>query len=196
MVDERELWMAVADAAEKFLATDPIPTGHKSAHLMDVLVERLINLRRYEQNALEPSSVPAKTRPCEFCGTLIFFAKTVNGRWAPMEIDQVPAEGMIPAWKWRVSFDRVAGQRGAPEVRFDPNMSGQVWVDHRQTCGIGDGPKFRVESLVRRWKVNVARAESTTAGVVDSLLKMRRRYASEEWVPNADDVEGGQHGNS
>jgi hypothetical protein len=89
----------------------------------------------------------------------------------PLEVDQIPAEGVTPGWQWQVSF------LDEPTVSFDPK-SKVVWVNHEECCGAGKGPRTRCMPYVRRHAVNKSRMQDHYDKVLASMKAMHARYAS------------------
>jgi hypothetical protein len=115
-----------------------------------------------------------KSRPCEHCGSVIFFAKLPTGRWLPLEIGPVDACGVLPSWRYVVTFT------DPPSVTTSPTQTnGYVWVDHRQTCGMKEeGPRYKVKTYLKRWTINRARAEALADELGKSLAALRDRLAT------------------
>lgn len=173
-MDERELLLEIVEIADSISHDDCVlPVSPEAKALMDKLQERLSNLHNVWAGAFENTYSPVKSKPCEKCGQVFFFAQDAGGRWIPLEMDRIPSDGVIPAWRYVVSF----GGFDSPQVRVQ-DQAKEVWVDHRQTCGAGDGPKYRIASYQRRWKVNVAHFRNLTDDVASNLMGLADRLRS------------------
>lgn len=181
-MNEHDLMCSAIEAAEQLVATGQlIPGSYEAADLLTALETRLKNLRSYQSGADEtdrPAGV--NLRVCDKCECRFFFARDspdddVFGRWVPFELEPINADGVLPSWLWVIDF---TGPH--PMCKLEPTRtSGQVYVDHRQTCGGGKGPKHRCAPYLRRYKVNFERAtrelQTQTAETTASLQSLRRR---------------------
>lgn len=176
-VDERELLLEIVDVADRLVSGDGLRVVDKETDdLLATLRDRLRNLNNLWAGAFENTYSPVRAKTCERCSVAFYFAQDVGGRWIPLEMDRIPAEGVLPAWRYVVTF----GGFDSPQVRVQ-NDAKEVWVDHRQTCGANpDGPKYQIASYLRRWKVNVAHFRNLTDNVAGNLLALGDRLRSPE----------------
>lgn len=199
-MNEQELKNAVVADAEALVLAVP-GSLIKPLHALVQSVERL---HAWQENSNEPERPgrPHATKTCERCEAVFFFARygdvdlydpstsvAVSGRansaltkstlhtrprWVPLELDSVDSASVLAEWRWVVDF---ATRPPVAEIRED--ATGPVYVDHRQTCGAGDGPKRRCVPYDRRYKVNSAKINAETVNesirTANSLVALQRR---------------------
>lgn len=186
-MDERELMAGVVDAAEKVLACEPRPETRVARAALALLRQRIHMLRAWQEESNEPDRPRhLRAQTCKYCPALVFFAvrddeidpgdMTARGsHWMPMEVDPIDSEGVLPEWRWVVNVDN-----WPPLLRLS-QASTVVYVDHRQTCGNGDGPKKRCAPYERRYKANAAKSnagmENESIRAANDLLALQRRLA-------------------
>lgn len=187
-MNEHDLLCEIMDTTEAFLNTEPIPTSPKAKELAARLRGQIANLHVYRVHAYESTRPPSSVRQklCERCKTPFFFARDADfgdadepnpfvrvrkGGWIPFETETLQARGVIANFRYVIDFN---GPH--PIARVEPTRdSGEVWVDHRQTCGTGDGPKFRCAPYLRRYKVNQERANLEVESWKDDLQALKRK---------------------
>lgn len=167
---ERMLMMRVIDLARNLETSGPRPEQLGS------LQEAIANLDAFwEGSFMQDGFADAPPKDCDKCGAVFFFAKDINGRWKPMEYGPVPAAGVLPSDRYVVSFLR--GANGNPEVRTDPNATGDVWILHSKVCGANEGPRKKVAPYYRRWQYNVQLFRQRSDESVGELLSLQRQLA-------------------
>lgn len=162
MIDERELLDAVATAAAEVLRC-VVSTNPAADAAMAALVLSLTNLELWRIHGAEVTGVPTRFKTCERCGAGFFFAELPTGSWIPLELDQVDARLVLPTQRyvvdWRWAHPKVTAMVAKAE--------GQVYVNHIETCGAGDGPRHAITAYLRRYQVNVERLD---VGQVDAAI--------------------------
>lgn len=186
-MNEHQLLEAVAQAAERLLArlnrlTYP---GQEITELR----RRLDDLRAWQEQANEADRpVYVRTQTCKSCQALFFFARhgddaeetefSRRPRWIPLELDAIDAEGVIPEWRWVVDF------KAYPPIARPIPEATSIYVDHRQTCGTGDGPRKHCLPYLRRYKVNQSKVnaemENDSIRATNKLLAFQQRLADKE----------------
>jgi hypothetical protein len=188
-VNEHDLLCEILDTTEAFLDTEPIPTGPRAKELVALLRQQITNLQQYRLHGNEADRPPvgAKTKLCERCKTPFFFARDAirvrfannevekpwqrKQGWAPFELDPISAKGVTANFRYVIDFNGPY-----PMFHVEPTRdSGQVWVDHRETCGTGNGPQVRCSPYLRRYKVNQERANLEVESWKDDLQALQRR---------------------
>lgn len=170
VIDERELLESVTAAAAALLLERLITPDDASARALGRMETALFNLAQFRLHGHEVSGVPARVKCCERCNAEFFFAELPTGRWIPLELDQVEAAEVLPAWRYIVNFDL-----STPRVTQHPGkQTGKVWVNHIETCGAGDGPRHAVAPYVRRYRVNAERLD--VGEVNDTIHKLQAQY--------------------
>jgi hypothetical protein len=165
VIDERELLEAVVEAAAKLRQQRVITTDREAETAWIKLWIAMDNLRDWQIHGQEVPGVPARLKVCEQCGATFFFGQLPTGRWLPIELDPVSSADVLPAWRYQVRFD---GEH--PTIYVDPAMeSGQVWINHMETCGAKDGPKYHIAPYARRWRVNMARMDANQVDIINQL---------------------------
>lgn len=203
-MNEQELKNAVVAAAEALvlalMSEGTILPAKGSA--LPTLVESVERLHAWQENSNEPErpGLRPATKSCERCEAVFFFARygevdlydpsttvAVSGRanysalvkgerprWVPLELDSVDSASVLAEWRWVVDF---ATRPPVAEIRED--ATGPVYVDHRQTCGAGEGPRRRCVPYDRRYKVNSAKINAETVNesirTANNLVALQRR---------------------
>lgn len=179
-VDERELLLVIADRANALLAHRIILPDRASNEAWELLKEGLANYQSWQLHGNESSKLPVHTKPCQYCGCEIFFAASNAGdnHWRPFELDPVDAHEVTPSWRYVINFSALGSRRGYPIFKTSPSkQSGHVYICHLHSCGIHDSPKFSCAPYVRRWKVNVERADLLAQTAEAELRALSRRLA-------------------
>ena len=102
-----------------------------------------------------------------------------GGRWVPLELDPVNAGEVLGEWRWVVDTSD-----SPPIAAVQSDTTGLVYVDHRQTCGAGAGPKHHCEPYLRRWEINKTKLnagmENETVRAANDLRALQRRLRGDD----------------
>ena len=108
-----------------------------------------------------------RLRCCDYCGQPIYFAKTPNDKWLPVEGTSINGKDIGD-----VRCFMVLDVAGTPTVQWlsKSKARGQVWIAHPEVCGTNDTvPTSPV--LKDRWEDNrkrvAARQEAAVRGLQD-----------------------------
>lgn len=120
----------------------------------------------YGSGKVRESHLPSKgVKSCQYCGGGIFFAKTPNDRWMPLDAKSVNANEIKGARCYVVN-----DIFGIPHVERLSRPQGQVWIAHPDVCGATDEAPRSAHLLVR-WqenrKVAVERKSAAVQGLRD-----------------------------
>jgi hypothetical protein len=177
--EDRELLLRILEAAETVVEEQLLPTSASAQAALDELRKATRNYRLGQLEG-DDDDVVVRAQRCERCRCPIFFARTINNRWMPMETEPIDASGIPPSARWVVVFDRTVRGTGAAYVVARPLKDyGQVWVSHFDTCGARDGPRHKVPPLLARWKANVERCTSEEGLTRAALETLSRRFSED-----------------
>ena len=107
-----------------------------------------------------------RLRLCQYCEAPIFFAKTQNDKWMPIDAEQIhvgPGESM--------RCFNVFDKSGSLQARPLTYGQGDAWVAHPDVCGIVDDEPLTL-ALVERWKTNRAKVLLDRDKTVEDLQRI------------------------
>lgn len=137
--------------------------GRTLSDALHQLANKLDAAKVFGAESYDPERLTGKKlRLCQYCGAAIFFARTQNNKWLPLDADSIDAGDAQP-----VRTFGLIDSGGSPHVRSLSNPEGQVWVAHPDVCGAQEiAPEST--ALQQRWVVNRKQVvERKTEAVTD-----------------------------
>lgn len=147
------------------------------AEALHQLANRLDGARVYGSEVYSDEEILTgkRLRCCEYCGAPIFFAKTPNEKWMPVEGSSVEASQI----KGMRCFS-ILDIAGTPHVQWlSRPQGGQVWFPHPEVCGLSDiAPPH--QALWDRWQTNRKRVVERQETAVRDLQSLVNDLEPEE----------------
>lgn len=144
-------------------------SGPNLSEALHQLANKLDHAKVYGSETFDKMELTGKRlRCCDYCGEPIFFAKTRNDRWMP--VDGVSIDGKDIG---DLRCFLVGDEGGTPTVQpLSPSRArGQVWIAHPDICGTNE-TEPKSPALKARWQDNRARVETRQQDAVAGLQKL------------------------